>query len=133
MIAWLPVKVVAVWCVILALAFANAGLREVVLIPRFGNVRSLTASGVILSLLVLLVAYVSLPWMGVFRTRELLAIGLSWFTLTLAFDLLLGMAQGERLRQQLDAYLFKRGNLWPVVLLVTASAPYLAAKLRGWI
>jgi hypothetical protein len=129
----LLVKVVAVWGVILALAFANAGLREVILIPRFGNVRSLTASGVILSLLVLFVAYVSLPWMGAIRTRELFAIGLSWFALTLAFDLLLGMAQGERLREQLDAYLFKRGNLWPVVLLVTASAPYLAAKLRGWI
>lgn len=133
MIAWLLVKGVAVWCVILALAFANAGLREVILIPRFGNVRSLTASGVILSLLVLLVAYVSLPWMGAIRTGELLTIGLSWFALTLVFDLLLGRAQGERLRQQLDAYLFKRGNLWPVVLLVTASAPYLAAKLRGWI
>lgn len=133
MIAWLLVKGVAVWGVILVLAFANAGLREVILIPRFGNVRSLTASGVILSLLVLLVAYVSLPWMGAIRTRELLTIGLSWFALTLVFDLLLGRAQGERLRQQLDAYLFKRGNLWPVVLLVTASAPYLAAKLRGWI
>lgn len=133
MIAWLLVKGVAVWGVILALAFANAGLREVILIPRFDNVRSLTASGVILSLLVLLVAYVSLPWMGAIRTRELLTIGLSWFALTLVFDLLLGRAQGERLRQQLDAYLFKRGNLWPVVLLVTASAPYLAAKLRGWI
>jgi hypothetical protein len=71
--------------------------------------------------------------MGVIGTRELLAVGLIWFVLTLGFDLLLGMAQGERLRQQLDAYLFKRGNLWPVVLLVTAGAPYLAAKLRGWV
>ncbi|WIG54609.1 MAG: hypothetical protein OJF61_000395 [Rhodanobacteraceae bacterium] len=130
---WLLAKAVAVWGVILVLAFANAGLREVILIPRFGNVRSLTASGVILSLLVLFVAYVSVPWLGAMRTRELLAVGLGWFALTLAFDLLLGMAQGEPLRQQLDAYLFKRGNLWPVVLLVTACAPYLAAKLRGWI
>lgn len=130
---WLLAKAVAVWGVILVLAFANAGLREVILIPRFGNVRSLTASGVILSLLVLFVAYVSVPWLGAIRTRELLAVGLGWFALTLAFDLLLGMAQGEPLRQQLDAYLLKRGNLWPVVLLVTACAPYLAAKLRGWI
>lgn len=133
MTAWLIPKAVAVWCVILVLAFVNAGLREIMLIPRFGNVRSLAASGVILSLLVLAVAYVSLPWMGAIGTRELLAVGLIWFVLTLGFDLLLGMAQGERLRQQSDAYLFKRGNLWPVVLLVTAGAPYLAAKLRGWV
>jgi hypothetical protein len=58
-----------VWCVILVLAFVNAGLREIMLIPRFGNVRSLAASGVILSLLVLAVAYVSLPWMGAIGTR----------------------------------------------------------------
>jgi predicted small integral membrane protein len=125
-------KALAVWCVILALAFANAGLREVVLAPRLGKVRSLTASGVLLSVLVLAVAYVSLPWIGAVRMREWLAVGLGWFALSLAFDLLLGIAQGERLRQQLGAYLFRRGSLWPIVLLVTASAPYLAARLRGW-
>lgn len=133
MTALLLAKAVAVWCVILVLAFANAALREYLLIPRFGNVRSLTASGVILSILVLLVAYVSLPWLGAVRTRDLLAIGLGWFVLTLVFDLLLGKIQGERLSQQLDGYLFKRGNLWLVVLLMTASAPYLAARLRGWL
>jgi len=42
----------------------------------------------------------------------------------LSFDLLMGAIQGERIRQQFDAYLFKRGNLWPVVLLVTAGAPF---------
>jgi hypothetical protein len=130
--AWLALKGIPVWCAILVLAFANAGLREVVLIPRFGSVRSLAASGLVLSALVLAIAYVSLPWLGAVGTRELLAIGLGWLALTLAFDILLGIAQGERLRRQLDAYLFKRGNLWPLVLLVTASAPYLAAKLRGW-
>lgn len=133
MTALLLAKAVAVWCVILVLAFANAALREYLLIPRFGNVRSLTASGVILSILVLLVAYVSLPWLGAVRTRDLLAIGLGWFVLTLVFDLLLGKIQGERLSRQLDGYLFKRGNLWLVVLLITASAPYVAARLRGWL
>lgn len=124
-------KALVVWLAILGLAFANAALREAVLVPWIGKVRGLTLSGVVLSAVVLVVAYFSLPWLGAIRARELLAVGLIWLALTLGFDLLLGMAQGERLRQQLDAYLFKRGNLWPVVLLVTASAPYLAAKLRG--
>jgi len=131
--AWLAMKAVAVWLVILGLAFANAALRELVLVPGIGKVRGLTLSGVILSLLVLATAYASLPWLGVVRTPALLGIGLVWLVLTLAFDLALGAAQGECIRQQLDAYLFKRGNLWPVVLLVTADAPYLAAKLRGWV
>lgn len=132
MILWLTLKAIIVWLVILGLAFANAALREVVLVRWIGKVRGLTLSGAILSALVLAVAYLSLPWIGAVHPGELLAIGAGWLLLTLSFDLVMGAAQGERLRQQLDAYLFKRGNLWPVVLLVTASAPWLAAKLRGW-
>lgn len=133
MTLWLAMKAIIVWLVILGLAFANAALREVVLVPWIGKVRGLTLSGVILSVLVLAVAYLALPWIGAVRVIELLAIGMGWLVFTLSFDLLMGAIQGERIRQQLDAYLFKRGNLWPVVLLVTASAPWLAAKLRGWI
>jgi len=132
-IPWLVVKAVVVWLVILGLAFANAALREAVLVPWIGKVRGLTLSGVILSALVLAVAYLSLPWIGAVRVIELLAIGMGWLVFTLSFDLLMGALQGERIRQQFDAYLFKRGNLWPVVLLITASAPWLAAKFRGWI
>ena len=131
--SWLILKAAAVWILILGLAFSNAALRELVLIPRLGKVRGLTASGVILALLVLLVAWVSVPWLDARRASEWIAIGLGWFVSTVAFDLLLGATQGEGIRQQLDAYLFKQGNLWPVVLLVTASAPWLAARLRGWV
>lgn len=66
--AWLVLKAIAIWGVILMLAFANAGLREVILVPRFGNVRSLTASGLMLSALIFAVAYLSLPWLGAIRT-----------------------------------------------------------------
>jgi hypothetical protein len=130
---WLAAKAIAVWLVILGLAFANAALREAVLVPRIGKVRGLTLSGLILSALVLLVAYFALPWLGAVRVVELLAIGVAWLVFTLCFDLVMGAIQGEPLRQQFDAYLFKRGNLWPIVLLVTAGAPWFAAKLRGLI
>ncbi len=133
MTLWLAVKAIIVWLVILGLAFANAALREAVLVPWIGKVRGLTLSGVILSVLVLGVAYATLPWIGASRVIELLAVGMGWLVFTFSFDLLMGAIQGEPIRQQFDAYLFKRGNLWPVVLLVTASAPWLAAKLRGWI
>lgn len=129
----LAVKAIVVWLLILALAFANAALRETVLLPWIGKVRGLTLSGVILSALILVVAYLALPWIGTVRGIELLAMGIGWLVLTIACDLALGVFQGGGIRQQLDAYLFKHGSLWPVVLLVTASAPYLAAKLRGWV
>lgn len=130
---WLALKAAAIWILILGLAFANASLRELVLIPRLGKMRGLTASGVILSLLVLLVAYASVPWLGAGRTVDLIGAGLGWFVLTIGFDLVLGSIQGKPVRGLLEAYRFKDGNLWPLVLLVAAGAPYLAAKLRGWV
>ena len=133
MTLWLAVKAIVVWLLILALAFANAALREAVLVPWIGKVRGLTLSGVILSALVLGVAYATLPWIGASRVIELLAVGMGWLVFTFSFDLVMGAIQGEPIRQQFHPFLFKRGNLWPVVLLVTASAPWLAAKLRGWI
>ena len=133
MTLWLAVKAIVVWLLILALAFANAALREAVLVPWIGKVRGLTLSGLILSALVLGVAYLTLSWIGAMRVIELFAVGIGWLVFTLSFDLLMGAIQGERIRQQFDAYLFKRGNLWPVVLLVTAGAPWVAAKLRGWV
>lgn len=133
MTVWLALRALAVWMLILGLAFSNAALRELVLIPRLGKVQGLTLSGVILALLVLLVAYASVPWLGARRASEWIAIGLGWFVLTLVFDLMLGWFQHKPARLLFEAYLFKQGNLWPVVLLVTAIAPYLAARLRGWV
>jgi hypothetical protein len=130
---WLILKAACVWMLILGLAFSNAAMRELVLIPRLGKVQGLVLSGVILSLLVLLVAWASVPWLDARRASEWIAIGLGWFVLTLAFDLVLGWIQHKPMRLLFEAYLFQQGNLWPVVLLVTASAPYLAAKLRGWV
>lgn len=130
---WLVLKAAGVWLLILGLAFPNAALRELVLIPRWGKVRGLTASGLILSLLVLLVAYASVPWLGAGRPSEWITIGLGWFVLTIALDLVLGSIQGKPVRELFEAYLFRGGNLWPLVLVVTAGAPYLAAKLRGWL
>lgn len=130
---WLALKGFALWLVILGLAFANAALRELVLIPQWGKPQGLMLSGVVLATLVLVVAWACLPWLGTRRIAELLAIGFGWLVLTIVFDFAMGWLQGKPTQQLFEAYLFKDGNLWPLVLLVTLSAPCLAAKLRGWI
>lgn len=130
---WLVLKATALWVAMLGLAISSAALRELVLVPLLGRVRALSLSGMVLSLLVLLIAYIGLPWLGASRTPQLVAIGLGWFASTLVFDLFLGRLQGKSMRLLLDAYLFKEGNLWSIVLLVTATAPYVAAKLHGWV
>jgi hypothetical protein len=128
----LTVKAIAIWLAILALAVANGVLREAVFIPWLGKSPGLVLSGILLSAVILAVTSVTLPWLGAHRLSQLIGVGLGWFVLTLAFEFSFGRFQGKSWPSMLEAYSFQDGNLWPVVLLVTALAPYLAARLRGW-
>lgn len=132
MLARGALKWLAVWAVILALAIPNGALREAVLVPRLGTTTGFGLSGLLLSSLIIVVSYVALPWLDAHRLGQLLAIGLGWVALTLVFEFSFGLWQGKSWPALLQAYTFKDGNIWPLVLLVTALSPYIAAKLRGW-
>ena len=126
-------KALAVWLGILLLAIANGVLREAVLIPALGKPAGLVLSGVLLSGLIVWAAYLALPWMGRAPSANYLAIGIGWLCLTLVFEFTFRrIVQGKPWPELLDAYRFRDGNLWPIVLLVTAAAPLVAAKFRGW-
>jgi hypothetical protein len=58
-------------------------------------------------------------------------VGATWLALTLAFEFGLGLAQGKNLSIILDAYKFKEGNIWPLVLVTVAVAPAVGAYVRG--
>lgn len=131
MVQKLILKIFVVWLVILVLAIANGILRETLLSPAFGEFAGLFFSGVLLSGLILVVAYVLLPWFGPVSVANY-AAGLAWLCLTLVFEFTFGyFIQNKALPQLLDAYTFKDGNIWPIVLLTTVAAPYIAARIRG--
>ncbi len=129
----LALKIVIAWMVIGGLAFASTALRELVLVPHLGQTRGLMLSGLMLSALVLLVACVSVPWLDTRQPAYLIATGSTWLVLTVTFDLVLGWVGRKPVREMAGAYVFKDGNLWPLVLLVTTVAPYLAGQWRGWV
>lgn len=126
-------KAVTVWAGIAVLAVADGALREAVLMPRLGRSTALVLSGLLLAALILAVAWLALPWLQIRGTWPLALVGLLWLVLTLGFELGFGRWQGKSWSVLLEAYRFRGGNLWPIVLAVTALAPYLAATLRGWV
>lgn len=130
MTAEVALKAFGLWLAILVLAVANGALREAVLIPRLGNAPGLIVSGVFLAGLALLVAYLGLPWLGA-HGRQLILVGLEWLVGTLAFEFSFGLLRGKPLGEVLAAYTFKGGNIWPLVLLAIALAPWFAGKFRG--
>ncbi|WP_120512958.1 hypothetical protein [Photobacterium salinisoli] len=131
--AVVALKALVIWVGILALAVANGVLRESVLVPRFGMPVALVLSGLLLSVLIIGVAYFTLPWLHISRPLVLFTVGAGWLVLTLVFEFSFGLWQGKLLSELLEAYTFKGGNIWPVVLATTFFAPYIAAKLRGWV
>ena len=124
-------KALVAWLVILVFAVVNGLLREKLLVPGLGSLHGMVLSGVLLSGIVLAVAYLLLPWVGARGTAQFVLIGAVWLMLTLIFEFSFGLSRGEELSAMLEAYTFHGGNLWPVVLLVTAASPWLVAKLRG--
>ncbi|MES2933229.1 MAG: hypothetical protein V4805_07055 [Pseudomonadota bacterium] len=126
----LLLKSFLVWLLILCLAIANGALRELVLIPHLGKSSGLMLSGALLSSLVALVAYVFVRRQHSVTLTQGLGIGVLWLCLTLVFECGFGRyVQHKSWAELLDAYTFKDGNVWPVVLLVTLLAPYLTTLL----
>ncbi len=127
---WL--KAVLLWLLILVLAILNGALREKALIPQFGSFAGLVISGISLSTCVFLVAFAASPWYGQMNSSQWIIIGLFWFLLTVAFEFGFGrFVQHQEWSELFDAYTFRGGNIWPVVLFSTILSPWVAAKLRG--
>lgn len=125
-------KALLIWLCIFIIAIANGALREAVLTPVLGKVSGVVLSGILLSIAILSVSYFMLPWIGASTLKEYFTVGLGWLFLTIFFEFIFGhIIQGKPLSNLIEAYTFKGGNIWPIVLIVTAIAPYIAAKIRG--
>ena len=77
-------------------------------------------------------ALASVRIMGVSSIERCWMAGALWLSLTVAFEFLFGHdVGGDSWRTLFQAYDVRRGNLWPLVIAVTAVSPYGAAQVRG--
>jgi hypothetical protein len=126
---WL--KALALWLLILVLAVANGFVREAVLVPALGRFAGLVTSGIVLSLLILMVALLAAPWYGRREAGNYWQIGAAWLVLTVSFEFGMGrLIQHKPWQELLQAYTVSGGNIWPAVLLMVLVAPRLAAWFR---
>ena len=110
----------------------NGIFREAVLVPSLSKPVAFVVSGLLLMLFILIVAAVSAPWLQLRSTSSSLSVGLLWLCLTLLFEFAFGgLVRGRSLPEMLEAYTFKDGNIWPVVLVVPLLAPFAAFRLRA--
>lgn len=125
-------RALIVWVVLLVCAVANGAFREGVLAPRLGAGPAHVASTLLLSAVVIVLAIITIRWIGPRSAGDALVIGLLWVALVLAFEFLAGhYVFGHSWDALLADYDVFRGRIWPLVLLATFLAPLLAYRLRS--
>lgn len=117
---------------IVVAAMANGSLREFVLGPRFGEQFALPLSGITLSILIVLISCISAKFLRLTDEKTAAQTGLIWLGLTLAFEFLFGsFVLQKTTREILTVFDFRQGNLFVLVLVVTAVSPWVGARIRG--
>jgi hypothetical protein len=128
----MPLRALLTWFILLAVAVANGALREAILIPATGDVPGRAISTVMLSVAILLVARLTIGWIGVRTAAGGWAVGAMWVGLTLAFEFLAGhYLMGTPWTVLLEDYDVMAGRIWPLVLVTTMCAPAIAGYTRG--
>jgi hypothetical protein len=121
----------ALWLLILVFAVANGGFREAVLLNTLPRDTAYTLSGLLLIACILGIAILTITWLGKLTSPQYALVGVMWLVLTLAFEFGFGLlVRNQTVDTLLEAYRFKDGNIWPVVLVVITIAPTIAARLR---
>ena len=127
----MPFRALIIWFALLVVAVVNGAFREALLIPRFGSQAGHIVSTLMLSAAILIVTYLAVPWIQPGSLRGTIAIGVAWLVLTLAFEFGFGRVRGKAWAELLVDYDVFKGQIWVLVLITTAVAPYLAARARG--
>jgi hypothetical protein len=126
------IRSLAIWLFLIVAEIVHGILRAIVLVPMVGEFRSNQIGVFTGSAIILVIAYLTIRWIGAKRTNELLLVGLIWLLLTVAFEVLFGrFVVGLSWERLATGYNMLNGGLMPLGLLVLFFSPMIAAKFRG--
>ena len=123
-------RVLAVWMLIMLVETAHGAIRVIFLAPRIGDLAARQIGVVIGSLLIFAIALATIRWMRLRTPRARIVAGVAWATLTLGFEILLGLAMNLGASRIASDYLPWRGGFMAFGLIFMAAAPWLAARWR---
>ncbi|CAA0119613.1 Uncharacterised protein [BD1-7 clade bacterium] len=123
-------RATAVWCAILGIAIINGLLRTWVLAPLMSSPISLTVSGIILSVAVFIITWLSIRWINPSSSKAAEYIGVLWVVLTAATEMAMILGQGESWNIWVEQFDVSSGNLFALIMAVTLVSPRLAFSYR---
>lgn len=127
----IAIRAAAIWLVLIVAEILHGIARGVVLVPSLGEFRSGQIGVFTGSIIIVAIAIASFRWLGTSRTSELLAVGVLWLGLTLAFEILVGrLVMGASWERLAADYNVLRGGLLPFGMLLLLFSPLIARKVR---
>lgn len=124
-------KSLIIWLCFIPLAILNGGLREYALVKVISEKWALPVSGITLSVCIFLTTWLWLPHIAKTCTsKDCWLTGICWSVLTIAFEFVTGLADGNTMTELLNAYNPLTGNLWLLVLATTLLSPAITNKYR---
>lgn len=127
-------RCIIIWLFIVFAEIIHGVLRGVFLVPVVGDLRSRQIGVFTGSILILIIAFAFIRWIGAIGKRQLLGIGILWLILMLGFETAFGrFVIGLPWERIAFDYNMAKGGLLPIGMLVLAAAPLIAAKVRSGI
>ena len=126
-------RALGIWVGLLFTESLHGIVRRLVLEPQLGDLRARQVSVLSGSVLIVLVVWLTIRWLGAHPPRRWWLLGVLWLVLTLAFEMALGRALGaswERIASDFDP---RHGGFLGFGMLVIALAPRVLAARRGLI
>ncbi len=120
----MDVKHFLLWLPMIAVAFANAAIRELVFINHFSESRAHQFSTATLILLCAVYIWFVFPFLNIGNARHSLIIGFVWVLLTITFEFSLGRMTGKPWADLLCDYNLFAGRIWVIFLFCLFVLPY---------
>jgi hypothetical protein len=125
-------RAIAIWLVLICAEILHGIVRAVLLVPQVGEFWSNQIGVFTGSIIILVIAWAFIRWIGTTRTAELLAVGVLWLVLTLVFEVAFGqLVLGLPWERLIADYNVLEGGLLPFGMIVLLFSPLIAGKLRG--
>jgi hypothetical protein len=125
-------RAIAVWLLLMLAESINGTVRALCITPRLGDFAARRLGVFTGSLIILVIGWVFVRWIGARTRRSRLGVGLLWLCLTVAFEVGIGRLVGRSWSDIAVDYDVSHGGLLPFALVVLALAPWIAAHVRAW-
>ena len=126
-------RAIGIWLTLIAVESIHGVMRRLFLEPHLGDLRARQVSVFTGAVLIMLVFWFTLKWLGPQPVRRWWTFGLLWLALTLMFEIGLDRATGMSWDRIVSDFDPRRGGLLAFGMLVILVGPRLLAQRRALI